>query len=78
MASRQKDTLLYEETYRKGDMMVSRGCLPVLRHIAAGFEVESCELRRAGRLRRADGTEVEYQDLRVVLAETLNDKEDVR
>lgn len=67
-AKRVKDTLLREETYRKGAAMIQSGKLPTLYHITDGFRVLSCEIQKAGVVDR-DGQRLEYQVLKVFLEE---------
>jgi len=70
---RIRETLLREETYRKGALMIRKGKLPTLYH-TNGFKVVSCEIQKAGAVERegaAPGTRMrlEYQVLKVYLEE---------
>lgn len=65
-----KQRSIYRETYRKGAIVLRDEFLPVLRHTAENgkpFQAIGCEVMAAGVVQAADGTHVEYQDLRVLL-----------
>ena len=68
-----RDKLLYEETYKKGALMIRPGELPTLYHIRPDFRVLSCEIQKAGTVER-DGKQLEYQILKVLLEERPNKK----
>lgn len=66
---RGKETVLYAETYKAGCARIRADKRPTLPHLTAGFTVAEAYLLKAGRVKRADGTEQEFQDLRVYLVE---------
>jgi hypothetical protein len=64
------ERILYRETYARGVMKLHKDTLPELRHRSkAGklFHARECEILAAGKIERADGTILEYHDLRVYL-----------
>ena len=64
-----KEKLLYEEGYRKHQAKIRDFCLPVVPSAAAGFVVAEAYVEKAGRVQRSDGSELEYQVLRIYFKE---------
>jgi hypothetical protein len=67
---RRAERTLYRETYANGGMKLHKDALPELRHRSEGgklFRARECEIMAAGKIERADGTILEYHDLRVYL-----------
>jgi len=69
---RGKETVVYAETYRAGCARIRADKRPTLPHLTEGFRVDEVYLLKAGKVKRADGTEQEFQDLRVYLKETVD------
>lgn len=63
-----RERVIYEETYRRGALKLLPEVLPELKHVSdegERFKATECHILRAGRVQLPDGTEREYQDLRV-------------
>ena len=64
----KRERQIYRETYYKGALRLNAASLPVLKHQTADgtkFVAVECEVLAAGKVERADGQVLEYQDLRV-------------
>ncbi len=67
MAKRERK--LYAEKYRRPGLKIRSESLPTLSHVTAGFRVSEAYVEEAGRVERSDGTEREYQVIRVYFTE---------
>lgn len=64
----KRERIVYREAYKRGAIKLSAQYLPLLKHHAATgayFKAVECEVLAAGKIERADGQMVEFQDLRV-------------
>lgn len=63
-----RETRVHEVSYKKHTMQIKDDCLPKLPHVDDNHEEvvpDEAYINKVGIVRRADGTELEYQDLRV-------------
>lgn len=59
-----RDRQIYRETYKKGTELADHA-VPILQHLKPGLETLGCDLLAYGRIEKADGSVIEYHDLRV-------------
>ena len=64
-----RDQILYAETYRAPGLKIKSELLPTLPSATQGFEVYEAYVLKAGRIERADGRQLEFQDVRIYLRE---------
>lgn len=58
-----RSKITFKQTYRKGTM-VRKDCLPITKHTNT-YQPRRMDILAAGRLITEDGTEMEFQDVRL-------------
>lgn len=71
-----RETIIYEETYKKPYPRIFEHKLPVCTHQSDGFKCVRADMMGAGRIKTNEGEELEYQDIRLFLKETVSPNEE--